>query len=328
MVESSPRPSAPRRLGFVYFEIVHGCQLACVGCPISVLQPKVERVPLARLERCFRNIDIDSVAILSLFGYGEPLLHDDLPGIVEIAATQSWKADRIEISTNGQTVDWAALEEIIRSRRLTSLIVSCDGDGTPEMYEALRPPSRWERLIEFFSKARELRDRHAPDLRLTTRTVVTDWDDRSRWRELLEPLGWESEFKLYVYLIGSQRNMTGRPLEPANGLCWFTEHFNGLIVNIDGSVVPCCIHPKAGLYGNLLEQRFSEIHRGAARAQFVEELRTNRARMEICGQCEIDESVSNVATRAAITPVEAAEAGLIPAMQLTARGRSLHVLQR
>lgn len=277
------------------------------------------------MDRCFRNVDVDGVAILSLFGYGEPLLHDDLPGVVDVATRQSWKADRVEISTNAQTVDWAALEEVIRSRRLTSLIVSCDGDGTPAVYEALRPPSKWERLMEFLVKARELRDRHQPELRLTTRTIVTDWNDRSRWRALLEPLGWESEFKFYVYLVGAERNMTGRPLEPAGGLCWFTEQFNGAIVNIDGSVVPCCIHPKAGYYGNLLDQKLSEIQSGSARARFVEELRTNRASMDVCGQCEIDADVTNLATRTAIAPVESGDAGLIPAVRLTAKGRSLTI---
>ena len=32
----------------LHFDIVHGCQLRCVGCPNSILQPKIKRMPVAR----------------------------------------------------------------------------------------------------------------------------------------------------------------------------------------------------------------------------------------------------------------------------------------
>lgn len=51
---------------------------------------------------------------------------------------------------------------MLRLEVLTRLVVSCDGDGTPESYERLRPPSRWERLIEFLERAK-LRDLEACD---------------------------------------------------------------------------------------------------------------------------------------------------------------------
>jgi MoaA/NifB/PqqE/SkfB family radical SAM enzyme len=301
----------------VFYEIVHGCQLACVGCPISGLQPKVERAAPALIDRIFRNIDVDRVDALYLFGYGEPLLHDDLPGIFDVVGRQTWSPKKVEISTNAQQVDWQQLEEIVRSRRLTDLVVSCDGDGSPEMYEELRPPSRWSRLIEFLNRARQLRDRFAPDMRLSTRTAVPDWSFRAGWIDLLRPLGWEPQFQHYMYLPDSARNMTGRALDIPHGSCLYVEHYDALFINMDGTVVPCCAHPRAGVFGNLRDQTYSEVLAGRLRAEFVQELRTNRSSMPICGRCEFDDTFENVGTRIAFHAQSAAEAGLVPAHRLT-----------
>ncbi len=58
-------------------------------------------------------------------------------------------------------------------------------------------------------------------------------------------------------------------------------------MDADGTVVPCCVHPQAGILGNLREQTYNEVLSGAARAGFVRELRENRAAMRICGGCEV-----------------------------------------
>jgi len=47
------------------------------------------------------------------------------------------------------------------------------------------------------------------------------------------------------------------------------------------------VHPKAGEFGNLKQQKYSEILSGAARAGFKRQMRENRAAMAICGQCEM-----------------------------------------
>ncbi|MGL6290779.1 MAG: hypothetical protein ACRC2H_08850, partial [Silanimonas sp.] len=44
-----------------HIDVVHGCQLRCVGCPNSVLQPKVVPVERAFFERMLGNIDVDRI---------------------------------------------------------------------------------------------------------------------------------------------------------------------------------------------------------------------------------------------------------------------------
>ena len=111
-----------------HFDVVNGCQLTCVGCPNSTLHPKVQRISEETFATCLGNIDVKVISLLRLFNYGEPLLHDRLPDLVKLIPQQRWRVREVEISTNAQFVDWDMVEQIIRLRILTRLVVSCDGD--------------------------------------------------------------------------------------------------------------------------------------------------------------------------------------------------------
>lgn len=289
----------PRHLYFAQLDIVHGCQLKCVGCPNSLIESKIERISVDDFARCLANIDVEHIHTLRLFNFGEPLLHRELSQLVALIPQQAWKVSVVEISTNGQQVDWDELERMLKLEVLTRLVVSCDGDGTPEDYERLRPPSRWERLVEFLDKAAYLRDRWAPATQLMTRTVVKTEDDMLRWEAFLRPRGWLPEFRRWMALPESKENLTGRVVMAPRGPCvyfaeptdfphhpWFGE-INGLYMDADGTVVPCCMHPRAGEFGNLKHQTYSEIRQGSARAGMLAAMQSNRAAMPICNTCEI-----------------------------------------
>ncbi len=269
-----------------HFEIVKGCQLRCVGCPNSTLQPKVRRIEPEDFDVCLRNIDVKHIKYLRLFNFGEPLLHRRLSAVLECIPRQNWSVGRVEISTNAQFVDWPDLEEAIKLRVLNNLSVSCDGDGTPEDYERLRPPSKWGKMIEFLERAKELRDRYDPGLTLMTRTVCVDPKAQARWSQLLEPRGWVPEFRGWLYLPESQQNMTGREINAPRRICSFQSVHDRLYSDWDGTVIPCCVHPRAAVLGNLHEAKYNEIMRSYARAGFLKQMADNRSAMPICNACE------------------------------------------
>lgn len=282
-----------------HFDIVKGCQLRCLGCPNSTLQPKIERISPQDFERCLRNVDVDWIHTLRLFSFGEPLLHKELAEVVACIPRQRWKASIVEISTNAQKVYWDDFEEMLKLEVVNRLVVSCDGDGTPEEYERLRPPSKWGNLVEFLERARRLRDRWSPATQLVTRTVIRNASEKEQWLALLRPRGWTPEFRGWMSLPEAAENMVGRELVVPEGVCFFladpeefTAHpwageINLLHVNWDGTVVPCCAHPNAGELGNLKVQTYNEILGGDARRRFVQEMATNRRQMPVCGQCEM-----------------------------------------
>lgn len=289
----------PRSIYNFHFDIVHGCQLRCLGCPNTTLLPKVQRISVEDFRQCLENVDVERVHTLRLFNFGEPLLHKELAELVSVIPQQRWRASIVEISTNAQQVDWDDFEQMLKLEVVNRIAVSCDGDGTPEEYERLRPPSKWPKLIEFLERTRALRDRWSPATELVTRTIVQDQKDKVRWRRVLQPRGWTPEFRTWMHLPETANNMVGRMPVVPEGRCLyvsepeaFTRHPWGgeirfLYVDWDGTVVPCCAHPGAGNLGNLKTQTYSEILQGPARAEFVAEMDTNRRNMPVCGQCEM-----------------------------------------
>ena len=115
-----------------HIDVVHGCQLRCVGCPNSVLQPKVVPVEPAFFARMLANIDVERIHTLRLFNFGEPLLHKRLSELVAMIPKQAWTVQEVEISTNAQKVHWDDFERVLAANVVTRLVVSADGDGTPD----------------------------------------------------------------------------------------------------------------------------------------------------------------------------------------------------
>ena len=62
-----------------HIDVVHGCQLRCVGCPNSLLQPKIVPVEPAFFARMLGNVDVERIHTLRLFNFGEPLLTSACP---------------------------------------------------------------------------------------------------------------------------------------------------------------------------------------------------------------------------------------------------------
>lgn len=289
----------PKHLFALHFDIVHGCQLRCLGCPNSTLEPRIESISVEDFGACLRHIDVERIHTLRLFNFGDPLLHRRLAAIAAEIPKQSWKVSVIEVSTNGQWVHWDEFEAMIRLEVVNKLVVSCDGDGTPDSFERLRPPGKWDRLVEFLDRARVLRDRWAPAMQLWTRTVIRTRLDAQRWEDFLRPRGWMPEFRRWMSLPQSKQNLTGRALTVPAGPCLFLANasefvshpwhgeINFLYVDSDGTVVPCCMHPRAGVFGNLKTQRYSEILNGPARSAMKEVMRENRAAVPVCGSCEV-----------------------------------------
>jgi len=276
----------PRKLEMLGIDVVRGCQLRCVGCPNSSLEPRIRHMPVEVFRACMGNIDVSAIKNVRLFNFGEPLLHPDLPCIVEWLGRQRFRVRTVEISTNAQAACFPMLAEVFKTGRLDRLTVSCDGDGSPEEYERLRPPAKWSRLIEFLAKSREYRDAHSPNTRLVTTTVCESEEGRRRWQRILEPYGYTPRFRRWINLPGSKESPSGREPVVPRGICVYLQR-RTLYVDFDGTVVPCCGHPRAGVFGDLKREKYSEILRGRRRVRFVERIRTRRESMPICGACEI-----------------------------------------
>ena len=248
-----------------------------------------------------RNIDVERVHTLRLFNFGEPLLHRKLAAIVAEIPKQRWRASVVEISTNAQWVDWDDFEEMLKLEVVNRLVVSCDGDASPESYERLRPPSQWEKLIEFLERAAALRDRYAPAMQLATRSVIETREDARRWEELLRPRGWTPEFRRWMALPEAKENRTGRagaarPAAPCVFLADASEYAIASVVRRDQPALRRrrrhgrpLLHASAG--GRVRQSHDAEVQRDPERRGAPPRCRrrcaTNRAAMPVCGGCDV-----------------------------------------
>jgi radical SAM protein with 4Fe4S-binding SPASM domain len=247
------------------------------------MQPKVSFMSVVTFCACLFNIDVAEVNRLRLFNFGEPLLHPNPAELVD--HLRGWKAKHVELSTNAQCAVDERLTDLLKLNVVTDFIVSCDGNGTAEDYERLRPPAKWDRLIEFLRKTKELRDRYCPKMTLVTRTIVEDSKCHVRWREVLHPLGWLCKCRSMRPLPGSEYAESQHPSVPS-GACSYTKG-KFLYVDVDGTVVPCCAHPHAADWGNLTTTKYREIRRGAVRHQMMLQMTRDRKSMPICGRCPL-----------------------------------------
>jgi radical SAM protein with 4Fe4S-binding SPASM domain len=269
------------------FDIVHGCQLRCIGCPNSTLQDKIQFCKVENFDACLRNLDVEKIYRLRLYNYGEPLLHPELDEILEVIPRQAFKTRNIEITTNGQYWNENIFRSAFSLNIITELYVSCDGNGTSEDYERLRPPAKWEKLLVFLEGMKRLRDALCPDMFLGTRTICVDNRARKRWKKLLKAFGYEPEFRPW----GTRANTVERPwgkVKTFKGVCRYLTEAKGLriYVDYDGTVVPCCVHPRAGVLGNLTENKYSEILKSRKRKDFIRIMNKNRALIPACEECE------------------------------------------
>jgi radical SAM protein with 4Fe4S-binding SPASM domain len=277
-------PNKIRKFGF---DIVHGCQLRCIGCPISTLKPKIHFVEPEVFDKCLSNVDVRKVNKLRLYNYGEPLLHPKLAEVLCVIPKQKFQVNDVEITTNGQVWNEERFREAFSLNIVTQLYVSCDGDSTSDDYEKLRPPAKWEKLIKFMRKMKKLRDEVCLNMFLGTRTICTDRKARRRWKSILSDLGYKPEFRPWGTRADCEQQPWGKRKVP-KGACRYVADMRKLklYADYDGTVVACCVHPRAGVLGNLITQKYSEILKSKTRKAFVKLMARDRYAIPACKDCE------------------------------------------
>lgn len=271
-----------QRLGI---DVVGGCNLKCVGCPNSTLNRKIFITEPYDFNKILSNIDVKHIEYLKLYNFGETLLNPFLGEMLTIIKMQKWTVRHVEISTNGQALNHDNLMAIFSRGVVTRFGVSCDGDITPEEYEKLRPPARWEKLLYFIDHAQEVRHRCNSKAKMFLKVLCTG--NKNGWKLLAKKYGYDIEWRNWRKAPDSIKYQGATVKVPSHSCRHVESSRIRCYVDWNGDVVPCCNHPSASVFGNLKEQRFSEIYKGEKRKLFIQMLNKNRKSHPICGRCEI-----------------------------------------
>lgn len=129
---------------FLMLEPSSRCNMACPMCPFLVHQKKrgnTADMPFKDY-RCLMDELGPKLLTVSLWGWGEPLLHEKLPEMIRYARSYGVF---VSVSTNAYSMDRKWAGELIDSG-LDYIILSVDG-ATKETYSKYRGKGKFDRVI-------------------------------------------------------------------------------------------------------------------------------------------------------------------------------------
>lgn len=268
-----------------WIDIIRLCNLKCVICPQSRgLQARSAKMPLDRFKQIADGL-CGNRPLIKLYLSGEPLLHEGLFDMIEYA---HGKDCQTAIHTNA-TLLTEAMSEKILSSPLTFLSFSFDG-CTPEIYERLRPPAKFEQVsanIRRFLDLRRQRGRgpytsieiiRMPDTEAFLTAFADEWNAYG-----IE----EVSVVDYMTWLGTVPDRSVEGAAACDGYTPCAAPFQHGCILSDGTVVPCCLDVDGRLpMGNVTEQPFHEIWVGNAYRQLrLQMLTGDLTTGSICDTC-------------------------------------------
>ena len=134
----------PQGLQKIYLEPTNLCNLNCSTCVRQDWKDPQGMMEMETYDALIQQLaELPTVKTLHFGGYGEPLLHPEIEGMVRMAKEAG---RRTELITNGLLLDHSMAEKLVNAR-LDTLIFSVDG-LSPETYEAIRIGSSFSQFRE------------------------------------------------------------------------------------------------------------------------------------------------------------------------------------
>ncbi len=274
-------PFLPVRLDV---EPIDACNFACDHCQVTHWSRKATTLDPAR----FRGL-LDALPMLreiKLQGMGEPLLHRDLPAMLEEGER---RGIAMSFTTNG-SISTDAIASRLASLGNTRVAFSVDG-ATPETFEAIRVNGNFAKVvaniadlvrrrgdaeqprIELRTVATSRNAHEVPDIirladelgvdRVTVTTALTDWG-KEDMANVVAPLALRGEQPLETGEIARAAKRVAVDVE--TGPVYSSERpcpwpWNRSYVAANGDVVPCCVIADSSVVkmGNVFEEPFANI---------------------------------------------------------------------
>ncbi|MFO0613616.1 MAG: glycosyltransferase [Polyangiaceae bacterium] len=275
------------------------CNLACPTCPTGT--GKIAPLPAMSVEkfaRALRELG-PRVRNLALWNYGEPLLNKHLPEM--IAHAKGAGVQVVKVSSNVHFLDGERGRALLASG-LDVLILSVDG-ASQATYATFRRDGDFERVagaVAWLTSEKRRLGLAKPRIELQFIAMRHNQHEIPEMRRLAREWGVD---KLRIKTVGaddpetrdliptdrllSRYDATASRPNTRHALC--TMPWDHAVINVDGSVTPCCyLRPDMGdafVMGNVFETTFAEIWRGPKYRAFRRGMLEGRANMPVCDRC-------------------------------------------
>jgi radical SAM protein with 4Fe4S-binding SPASM domain len=275
------------------------CNLACPTCPTGT--GKIKPLPamsLGSFDRVLGEL-APRLRNLALWNYGEPLLNKELPGM--IAHAKRAGVGVVKVSSNVHFLDGERGQALLRSG-LDVLILSVDG-ASQATYETFRKDGDFAhvaRSVAWLCAEKRRLGLTRPRIELQFIAMRHNEHELPEMRRLAHEWGVDA---LRVKTVGADDDAT-RNLVPVSSLlsryaadgetpsvrhAFCTMAWDHAVVNVDGSVTPCCyLRPDMGpdfVMGNVFDRPFAAIWRGEKYQAFRAQMLAGRGTMPVCNKC-------------------------------------------
>lgn len=282
-----------KQRGYPYaasIEPANYCNLSCPQCPTGRHQIEKKAQNLSYQDFAYM---VDALSpylmYLNLYFQGESFLNKDLPNMIRYAHQ---KKIFTCVSTNGHFLTPDVVEALKQSG-LNRLIVCLDG-ANQQSYQKYRVGGDFNKVIEGIKRcveaglpvevqcllleSTENEKQAVVNLVKSLRVKKFYFKKAQFYDDYLLPK--EDKNRRYVQLPdGSLR--TKRKWKNRCFRMW-----SSVIVDVHGRVLPCCYDKHAAhAYGNLFNQSFCSIWFGDKAAKFREQIRKDRAAIQMCTNC-------------------------------------------
>ncbi len=289
------RPSAAGLPPFLMLEPSSRCDMACPMCPFLIHQEKRSRVDMsiADYRRLMDEIG-PSLLTLSLWGWGEPLLNEQLPEMIQHARRHHVF---VSVSTNALSMDRECARKLIASG-LDYVILSVDG-ATEGTYSKYRGRGRFDKVLDNIRTLQEEKMRLGVSHPFTNLQFIVMRENEHEIplvRKLAGELGVD---KLSLKKVGLIEEADREKLLPRDARyvhriykgdldespC--SRPWNTPFITAAGDVIVCCgdiryVHN----FGNVFRKgSFKEIWNGPEFRSFRRAVANNISRIEICRGC-------------------------------------------
>jgi MoaA/NifB/PqqE/SkfB family radical SAM enzyme len=284
------------------------CNLACPTCPTGTGKVKpLPQMTLGKFEHVLGGL-APRVRNLALWNYGEPLLNKELPAM--IAHAKHIGVGVVKVSSNVHFLDGERGLALLRSG-LDVLILSVDG-ASQATYETFRKDGDFAhvaRSVAWLCAEKRRLGLGKPRIELQFIVMRHNEHELPEMRRLAEAWGVDAlrvktvgaDDEASKHLVPAQRLLSryaadGETPNVRHSFC--TMAWDHTVVNVDGSVTPCCyLRPDmselAGapggrdtfVMGNVFEQPFAAIWRGEKYRAFRAQMLAGRGEVPICNKC-------------------------------------------
>ncbi|MBF0623656.1 MAG: SPASM domain-containing protein [Magnetococcales bacterium] len=266
----------------VSIELTNHCNLACVMCPHGTMQRGKGFMEQALFERIIDQCR-GQVELVYLYGTGESLLDNRLPGCIRYAKERGLATD---LSTNGTLLNEAWARELLTSG-LDFLTVCLDG-GDKETYESIRIKGNFTVLVANIRTLLRVWREVSSRTRIIIQMIVMD-------RNLNEVEGFRNLFTseernaVFQFRIKPFYDTYRIPKEqigttPACFLPW-----NQMSILWNGDVALCCFDANGKVpLGNVWEQPLRDIWNGTVVQRIRHRQRTGQVHdLPLCSSCGV-----------------------------------------